>query len=624
MTSNARIAFGEFQLDDVNECLWRGAQAIALRPKPFAVLKFLVERPGQLVTKQQILDAVWPDTFVTDAVLKDSISQLREALADEAKSPQYIETAHRRGYRFIGDMRGDEQSSNKPQLAAPIGVEPPPRRLSPFPTLFELLSSPTSVVGRGGDLSQMSDWLASALCGDRQIVFVTGEAGIGKTTIVEAFMQEIVAGTEIRVGRGQCLEQYGEGEAYLPVLEAISRMCRESERGSIVELLKQHAPTWLAQMPALVSPAEREALRQQTQGASRERMLREMAETIEALAAETPIVILLEDLHWSDFSTLDLISYLARRRESARLMLIGTYRPVEVILSEHPLKGVKQDLQMHRLCQELPLEYLTEEAVGEYLTARFPQHKLPDGLTKLIHQRTEGNPLFMSNVVDYLLHEKIIAERDGCWYLQVALTEVELGVPENIRYLIEKQVERLPPDEQRVLEGASVVGLSCSAVAIAEGLAADVVEVEECCEKLARHHQFLAPPQLVTLPDGTITPRFKFIHILYLEVLYGRIGVTRRAQIHSRIGASGERIYGEHVVEIAAELAVHFEQGRDWVRAIKYLQIAADNAARCFAYHEAITLARRGLELLPRMPKASARQAQETTFHAILNSASQL
>src|SRR5689334_4045717 len=109
MKMDKQISFGEFRLDELNECLWQGAQSIALRPKAFAVLKYLLDRPGQLVTKQQLLDAVWPDTFVSDAVLKDSVRQLRDALGDDVKSPQYIETAHRRGYRFIARITADTQ-----------------------------------------------------------------------------------------------------------------------------------------------------------------------------------------------------------------------------------------------------------------------------------------------------------------------------------------------------------------------------------------------------------------------------------------------------------------------------------------------------------------------------------
>ena len=165
-------------------------------------------------------------------------------------------------------------------------------------------------VGRDEALTRMQNWLQKMLAGERQIIFVTGEAGIGKTALVDTFACSIASDQRIRIGRGQCLEQYGTGEAYLPVLEAIGRLCREQPH--VVDVLHAHAPMWLLQMPSLVSDSDRELLNRGVSGATRERMLREMGEALEALTAGMPLVLILEDLHWSDYSTLDLISYLAQ------------------------------------------------------------------------------------------------------------------------------------------------------------------------------------------------------------------------------------------------------------------------------------------------------------------------
>jgi predicted ATPase/DNA-binding winged helix-turn-helix (wHTH) protein len=611
MMDAKQIIFGPFRFDESNECLWRGCQAIPLRPKAFAVLKYLIERKGTLVTKQQLLEDVWPETFVGDAVLKDCIRQLRHALDDRPKSPQFIETSHRRGYRFIAPLA--ESTAHRNVNEAVTSVTPTPAQSRPLP---KAPLASTKILGREPSLAQMQECLDLAVAGDSQILFVTGEAGIGKTTLVEAFLQQI--GSNICVLRGQCLEQYGSGEAYLPILDALSRL--DVERDSqIIEILRQYAPTWIFQIPRFTTVSEREALKENILGITRERMLREIAEAIEIMTAAIPVVLFLEDLHWSDFSTLDLVSYLARRRKGARLLLIGTYRPVEVIVSEHPLRGVKQELQIHRLCHELPLEYLTLESVSDFLQLTFPGHQFPVAFTEMIHQRTEGNPLFMVNVVEYLIDEKIVVNHDGFWKLQVDLSEVELGVPENIRQMIDKHIERLDREEQHILEGASVVGMECSAIAISAGLTEDVVRIEEICDCLARKHAFLLPAYLAELPDGTITPRYRFIHALYLDVLYKRVALTRRRQIHGRIGERGETIYGDRVREIAAELAVHFEQSQDFVRAVKYLLMAAENATRRSADHEAVALSRRGLELLRILPDSPEHDNQELNLRSIIS-----
>ncbi len=613
MQSARDITFGPFRLDLTNECLWQGTRAISLRPKAFAVLRLLLQHPGQLVNKQQVLDAVWPGTFVGDAVLKDNIRQLRKALNDDAGSPIYIETAHRRGYRFIGKLSETAPNNNLGASAhAPIS-ELAPKIAAPSSSAVAI-----GVLGRQAELAKMRGWLDRALVGERQIVFVTGEAGIGKTTLVQAFLEQAGQVPGVRVARGQCLEHYGAGEAYLPVLDGFSRLCRSPGGAQVLNLLRQQAPAWLAQMPSLVPPSERDNLQSQAVGATRERMLRELAEAIEMLTSESPLLLVLEDLHWSDYSTLDLVSYLARRRDSARLMVIGTYRPVDVTLAEHPLKGVKRELQAHGLCSELPLESLAEEVVAEYLTARFPSHQLPGRLRRTIYRRTEGNPLFMVNLVEFLIDQKVIVKEEGTWKLCIDLSKVEQGVPANLRELIEKQIERLSADERTVLDAASVVGMECCSGLIAAGLDMPTEWVEKHCEELACRHQFLSPAWLVQLPDGTITPRHRFTHTLYLEVPYSLIPAMRRSQIHHRIAERGVTVYGDRVNEIAAEMAMHFEQSRDWPRALHYLLQAADNASRRSAHHEAADLASRGLEVLKSLPDSPGRARQEITLRMTL------
>jgi DNA-binding winged helix-turn-helix (wHTH) protein/tetratricopeptide (TPR) repeat protein len=614
MQAGQNVTFGRFRLDLTNECLWQGTRAISLRPKAFAVLKLLVERPGLLVTKQQALDAVWPDTFVGDAVLKDSIRQLREALHDDAAEPVYIETAHRRGYRFIGKLSEPAFTTKTPAVSSSAPASEP----SPNISAISPSTDTPGILGRETELSKMHSWLEHALAGKRQILFVTGEPGIGKTTVVQAFLQQMSRDSAILVARGQCLEHYGSGEAYLPVLDGFSRLCRSARATEVLNCLRQHAPSWLAQMPSVIQPAERNALQSQTPGATRERMLREMAEAIEALAVDSPLLLVLEDLHWSDYSTLDLISYLARRQDRARLMVIGTYRPVDVIVGDHPLKGVKRELQAHNLCQELPLEYLAEEAVAEYLNTRFPGHQLPARLRRTIYQRTEGNPLFMVNLVEYLIGQKMIVEEKGAWNLRADLSGIEKGIPANLRQLIEKQIERLDPDQRKVLEAASVAGMECSSIAIAAGLDMPVAWVEKHCEELAGRHQFLSPAWLVELPDGTITPRHRFVHVLYRDVPYRMMAPMRRSQAHQRIADRGVAIYGDRSGEIAAELAMHFEQSRDWPRALEYLIQAAENAARKSAHHEAADLAQRGLVVLKLVPESADRDRDEVALRMIL------
>jgi predicted ATPase len=220
------------------------------------------------------------------------------------------------------------------------------------------------------------------------------------------------------------------------------------------------------QIPVLLSAAELEVLQRKTLGASRERMLRELADALEVLTAETPLVLWLEDLHWSDYATLDLLSFLARRCQPARLFVIGTYRPVEVIVREHPLRIVKQELQLHSQCTVLSLGFLTEAAVREYVSLRVPTGQFLQALSRVLYRRTDGNPLFMVNVVEDWLAQGVLVEREGHWELRATIEELEQVVPENLRFMIEHLVARLNPQVQRILEAASVTGDEFSGSAI--------------------------------------------------------------------------------------------------------------------------------------------------------------
>ena len=610
MTPGVQISFPPFQLDLGNECLWHEAQAIALQPKDFAVLHCLVQHPGQLVTKDVLLDTVWPGTAVSEGVLKVCIRRIRRALGDSASMPQFIETVHRRGYRFIAPLSPSSESRVLSSESLPI-----PNPQSPIPNL----------VGRESELTHLHRWLEQATSGSRQVAFITGEAGIGKTTLVEAFL-DALNWTDTRlpiwVGRGQCIEQHGAGEAYMPVLEALERLCRRPDGERLLTVLDQHAPTWLAQLPSLIEPAELEALQRRIQGVTRERMLREMAKAVEIVTAEVTLVLVLEDLQWSDHSTISLLSVLAHRQEAARLFVLGTYRPADMVAGEHSLPGLTQELQMHGHCEELPLTFLSEAAVGEYVARRFPvDEQTRTRLTELIHTRTDGNPLFLVNLLDYLVAQGNLLEVNGQWQLQAGLASIEEikeghgGVPDNLRHMIEKQIERLSAEEQHLLEIASVAGVEFSAAALAVSDAGeeDTVEAEESCEALARQGKFIRAHGWDEWPDGTVAGRYQFIHSLYQNVLYHRIPAGRRLQLHRAIGEREEGGYGQRVIEVAAELAIHFEHGRVFPRAVYYLQHAADNALQRCAYQEAISHLSHGLSLVQEHDHQSGNTTPEDT-----------
>ena len=651
------ILFPPFRLDPVNEQLWREDRLVPLRPKTFAVLRCLVEQAGRLVTKEELLKTVWSDTRVSDGILKVYIRDLRDILGDDSEQPRFIETVARRGHKFIGQVISNqlsvvsskEEENQKPVLSAVEGSKGKRQKARIeefFPTPSTQDLAPL-LVGRDIELTHLHRLFAKAMNGERQVVFVTGEPGIGKTTLVEAFLLSLesnvhrlesnaprnsaspVPTLDARhqtldrrwwVGRGQCVEQHGAGEAYLPVLEALSRIGRSPDGEQLVTILRQCAPMWLVQMPVLVAAEEFEALQRRVIGATRERMLREMVEAIEILTAYRPLVLWLEDLHWADASTVNWLAAVAQQTVSARLFVIGTYRPSDLSLSGHSLRAVRQELVAKGQSEELLLPFLSADDITQYLTRRYVQHHFPSELGTAIQRSTDGNPLFVVNMVDYLNAQGVIAKVDGHWRLQSPVEEVARGVPESVRQLIEKQVEQLSEEQQRLLEAASVVGATFSAAAVAAGLEVPTESVEEWCEALVKRGQFLQAQEPNTLPDGTMCGRYQFLHALYQAVLYERIPTMRRVRLHRRVGDTQEQLYDARAPEIAAELAAHFERGGDLPRAVQYRRHAGDNALRQHGYQEARGHFTRGLELIAMIPDTPERTQQELTLQLALGS----
>src|SRR5262245_22357858 len=268
------------------------------------------------------------------------------------------------------------------------------------------------MVGRQAELELLQGHLDRANGGRRQVVFVTGEPGIGKTTLVDSFLGHVQVNDGALSAQGQCIEQYGAGEAYLPILDALDGLCGRNSNGA-AELLRRYAPSWLVNLPGLTDPNERAELERQTVGITPERKLREIAAFFESLAAEQTVLLVLEDLHSLDPSTVALISFLARRREPARLVLVGTYREGEVERLNHPLKSIKDELELHHFCTHLALKLLSRSAVGDYLGARFETPHVSEKVTATVYRRSEGNPLFMVNVTEYLVAQGAIVQHGG-------------------------------------------------------------------------------------------------------------------------------------------------------------------------------------------------------------------
>ena len=586
--------FGPFRLETGERRLLRDGRPIRLRGKVFDTLCVLVARPGRLVEKDDLISAVWPDTVVEENNLAHNINALRKALGDGA----LIETVPGKGYRFAG-------------AACLAGAAPSPRTV-------ETSSDAPLLIEREQQMRSLHEAFTAALGGKRQFVCIPGEAGVGKTTLLNAFLQGVRRTSAARIGRGQCMESRGEVEPYIAVLEALGRLCREPDGTEVVSLLYRRAPTWLAQMPWLATDPELAQLPQRNLGVTRDRMLREFAELVEELAQARPLILALDDLHWSDDSTLSLLELLARRDETAQLMLIGAYRPAEATRARQPLDALAQGLKLRGQCCVVRPDLLSSDAVHSMIGRALPGAALDPALVYAVHQRTGGNPLFVLALIDHWKATSAVMLQDEGWRAVADVDEMGKGVPESLTAMIHQKMDTLSPEEQLLLEAASVAGREFVASVLAPGLGWTEDNAELRCATLARQGTFIKDAGVLEWPNGCISARFRFIHALYREAVYERVPAGRRSRLHRMIGDELEKAYGAQADANANQLARHFRYGGDHQRSIRYFRLAAGQALRRSAHREAVSLLQCGLELVEQQPETPERHAEEFAFRSMM------
>lgn len=639
------LAFGEFQLDLPGQCLRRGDEIVALRPKTWAVLRLLTERAGQLVTNRELLDTVWADTAVTPNVLTNVIGELRGALGDRAHPARYVQTVHRRGYRFVAPVHpalerqraegdaapataGRASEARDATHAAPTVAsevrEASATSASAAPDASAALASAAGdvFIGRRAELELLRAEWRRAAGGERRLAFVAGVPGIGKSTLVEAFVAQVLrdadAGSMPMVARAQCIERSGTADPYLPLLDALEQLGSGARRGGLRSALRRHAPAWLAHLPWLATGAELQALQRSLPGSGEARMAREGSRLLEALAARRPLVLILEDLHWSDPSTLGVLTALAGRAAPARLLVVGTYRPIDAVVEGHPIVALVRELRQRGQATELALAPFTVDDLGAYLERRFASRDLADRLAPLLEEQSGGNPLFVSALVAHLVAQGVLRRHGPGWELHGDL-DGEVSLPIDLREAIARQWAKLEPRARALIDAASVDGVEFAVDAVAAGIDATTDEVEDLCHALAGAGRLLPVGDTRAGRTGARAVRYRFPHALHRRVLYDRLAPSRRREIHRRIGEHIERTATGG--DGAARLLMHFEAAGDEQRSARYVEQVGWNAMARHAYRVAARCFASAIEHLQRRTDDDAARAHEALLQLILGNA---
>ncbi len=474
-------------------------------------------------------------------------------------------------------------------------------------------------VGRGQELAELQTAYGAAAAGRSSLICVTGEAGIGKSTLVEEFVGELNGTVHPgSVAHGRCSERLGSNEAYLPFLEALDSLLHSDSGDSVSRVMKTLAPSWYLEL----SPAQHEdsslVRLVDARAVSQERLKRELIALLQEISKLKPLLLFFEDVHWSDVSTVDLLAYIAAHFESLHVLVAVTYRPAEMVQSKHPLLQLELDLQSRGLCREIRLDFLGQTDVEKFLTLEFPANKFPREFVQFIWEKTEGNPLFMVDLVRDLRDRKSLVLEQGSWTLAQPLAKIRNEIPASVRSMIQRKIDSLSEEDRRLLQAASVQGTEFHSAVLAQVLNAEPAELEERLETLERVHFFVQKIGETEFPDGTLTLRLRFVHALYQNALYAMLTPTRRVTLSSAAANTMLEFHGDSQNAIAHSLALLFEAARNFGKAAEFFQIAAQRAAGVFANQEAAALARKGLELLAKTPQSPERSQKELTLQITL------
>jgi len=482
-----------------------------------------------------------------------------------------------------------------------------------------------NTVGRTSERDALRRAYARAKEGRSAIVAVTGEPGIGKSSLTDDFLAELAAGGERPIiARGRCSERLAGSEACLPILEALDHLLRRGSSVSVETVMKTVAPTWYVQVATKSEHSSIVELRSDAAAASQERMKREMGALFEDLSRTRPLVIFLDDLHWADISTIDILNYLAGRFADMRVLVLVTYRPSEMAMARNQFAAISGELRSRGLFEEIALRFLERLDVERYLALEFPEHRFPPELGAFLHAKTEGNPLFMADLVRYLHDSGSIAEENGRWVLTRAMADLPKDLPESVRSMIARKIAQLDEGDRRLLVAASVEGHEFDSATISDATETDPGDVEERLDVLQRVHVFVTRTREEEFPDRTLTLRYQFVHVLYQNALYATLQPTRRASLSGRVARSLVARYGGRGGEIAGRLAVLFEAARDFGESARYFFVAAQNALGLFGFREALSLAERGLDCLKGLPEGPQRIQQELGLQMIRGQALRL
>lgn len=476
------------------------------------------------------------------------------------------------------------------------------------------------LVGRETELNILEESMRSAYSGKGILVGVSGEAGIGKTTVVEQFLNDIILTKKpCLIAHGHCSERLSGTEAYLPFLEILTSMLQKETDVPVAKLLREHAPWWYVQVASIFpdDPTIKNLLAD-VKNTSQERAKRELVMFFQEVSKLKSIVLFIEDIHWADASSIDILAHIAPKFNTLRMLIVMTYRPADMQVCNHSFLQIKPDLSSRGQFTEIKLPFLPQEEIKHYMSLEYQNNRFPDSFVKLIYDKTEGSPLFMVELLRDLKARQIIINQDDYWLLNASIADIKLDFPDSVIGLIERKIKQLDEQDLQLLIAASVQGFEFDSEVVSKMLAMENETVEEVLFKIEKDKRFIQFIEESEFPNYALSLRYRFIHVLYQNELYKLLPPAKRTRLSRKAAETLEVLYGDKSEKIALSLATLYEKAGDFEKAIQNYLKASHQSLRIFAYRETTLLAEKGLKILHRIAEIDNKVKYEIIFNAII------
>ena len=475
---------------------------------------------------------------------------------------------------------------------------------------------PSQVIGRESVLEDLTSALESVESGHGQFRCISGEAGMGKSTVTEAFLQQVRGrDSKCLVGNGRSSERHGGTSSYMPIVESLMELVNMDESGTIARQMAECAPTWYGLVfPGIDDGNVVQGLRANTQG----RMQHELGVLLGQVCSRQPVVICFDDFHWADVSTLDALVYLADRLDGLALFLIVSYRETELHQLEHPFLRARLGLRAHDSYREIVLQTWDQQQVSAVIESEFPENRFPEEFPVRVFERTEGHPLFVTELLRYLKDDYTIAREQEVWVLTVRIDQITEGLPGSVRSMVERKVSRIKEDDWRLLSAAAVQGQDFDSAVLATVVQKDIADIEEQLEPLESVHTMVRLIDEQEMPDGTLSTRYSFDHILYHDYLQSNLRPSRLVSLARSTADALSKFYRQQLDDVAAELAHLFAAAREPEKAADHYLAAASKTTSVFAYRESAAMATSGLDILASAPQSADRDRRELLLQLAL------